>query len=126
MTANIDEMPEEVRQYKDQLEGRAMLVKKAEVIPLEAIVRGYLTGVHHGTISGTSSNLTLLGSAWKEYRQSGTVHRTKQEPGLVEFQKFPELRWPRNTMLVSDQPSSRLERKVENAADAQRRLSRKA
>jgi phosphoribosylaminoimidazole-succinocarboxamide synthase len=37
-------MPEEVRQYKDQLDGRAMLVKKAEVIPLEAIVRGYLAG----------------------------------------------------------------------------------
>jgi phosphoribosylaminoimidazole-succinocarboxamide synthase len=34
-------MPEEVRKYKDQLEGRAMLVKKAKVIPLEAIVRGY-------------------------------------------------------------------------------------
>ena len=44
VTANIDEMPEEVRQYKGQLEGRAMLVKKAEVVPLEAIVRGYLTG----------------------------------------------------------------------------------
>ena len=37
-------MPEEVKQYRDQLEGRTMLVKKAKVIPLEAIVRGYLTG----------------------------------------------------------------------------------
>ena len=37
-------MPEEVQKYKAQLEGRAMLVKKAKVIPLEAIVRGYLTG----------------------------------------------------------------------------------
>ena len=44
ITANIDEMPEEVRKYKDQLDGRAMLVKKAEVVPLEAIVRGYLAG----------------------------------------------------------------------------------
>ena len=44
VTDKIEEMPEEVRQYKDQLEGRAMLVKKAEVVPLEAIVRGYLTG----------------------------------------------------------------------------------
>lgn len=44
VTANIDEMPEEVGQYKNQLEGRAMLVKKAKVIALEAIVRGYLTG----------------------------------------------------------------------------------
>jgi phosphoribosylaminoimidazole-succinocarboxamide synthase len=38
-------MPEEVRKYKDQLDGRAMLVKKAEVVPLEAIVRGYLAGM---------------------------------------------------------------------------------
>jgi phosphoribosylaminoimidazole-succinocarboxamide synthase len=44
VTDNIDEMPEEVRQYKDRLDGCAMLVKKATVIPMEAIVRGYLTG----------------------------------------------------------------------------------
>ena len=44
VTANIDDMPEEVKQYKDQLDGRAMLVKRAKVIALEAIVRGYLTG----------------------------------------------------------------------------------
>ena len=37
-------MPEEVKRYRDQLEGRTMLVKKAKVIPMEAIVRGYLTG----------------------------------------------------------------------------------
>jgi len=37
-------MPEEVRTYKDQLAGRVMLVRKARVVPLEAIVRGYLTG----------------------------------------------------------------------------------
>lgn len=44
VTANVDEMPEEVRQYRSQIEGRAMLVRKAKVVPLEAIVRGYLTG----------------------------------------------------------------------------------
>jgi phosphoribosylaminoimidazole-succinocarboxamide synthase len=44
VTDKIDEMPEEVKQYKDQLDERAMLVKKATVVPLEAIVRGYLTG----------------------------------------------------------------------------------
>jgi len=37
-------MPEEVRQYKDQLADRSMLVKSAEVIPIEVIVRGYMTG----------------------------------------------------------------------------------
>jgi phosphoribosylaminoimidazole-succinocarboxamide synthase len=46
-------MPEEVRKYKDQLEDRAMLVKKAKVIPLEAIVRGYLTGGHNYPITGS-------------------------------------------------------------------------
>lgn len=45
VTANIDEMPEEIRKYRSQLEGRVMLVKKAEVVPLEAIVRGYLAGM---------------------------------------------------------------------------------
>jgi phosphoribosylaminoimidazole-succinocarboxamide synthase len=46
VTADIDEMPDEIRQYKDLLAGRAMLVRKAQVIPLEAIVRGYLTGTY--------------------------------------------------------------------------------
>ena len=44
VTADVDKMPEEVRKYKSLLSGRAMLVKKAKVVPLEAIVRGYLTG----------------------------------------------------------------------------------
>ena len=37
-------MPEEVRRYKEQLAGRCMLVRRAEVIPMEAIVRGYIAG----------------------------------------------------------------------------------
>ncbi|KAL1710778.1 hypothetical protein EV121DRAFT_192140 [Schizophyllum commune] len=57
VTADVDAMPEGVRKYKDQLDGRAMLVKKAKVVPLEAIVRGYISG-----------------SAWAEYKKSGTVH----------------------------------------------------
>ncbi|TFK51974.1 phosphoribosylaminoimidazole-succinocarboxamide synthase [Heliocybe sulcata] len=73
VTANVDEIPEEVRQYKDQLEGRAMLVKKAKVVPLEAIVRGYLTG-----------------SGWAEYKKSGTVHGVHLPAGLLESQQLPE------------------------------------
>ncbi|KAF9479573.1 SAICAR synthetase [Pholiota conissans] len=73
VTANIDEMPEEIRKYKDQLDGRAMLVRKAEVVPLEAIVRGYLAG-----------------SAWSEYKKSGTVHGISMPEGLVEGQKLSE------------------------------------
>jgi phosphoribosylaminoimidazole-succinocarboxamide synthase len=49
ITTNIGEMPLEVQAFKDMLAGRCMLVKKAKVIPLEAIVRGYLTGVSTST-----------------------------------------------------------------------------
>jgi phosphoribosylaminoimidazole-succinocarboxamide synthase len=37
-------MPNEVQQYREQLEGRTMLVRKAKIVPIEAIVRGYITG----------------------------------------------------------------------------------
>ncbi|CAE7222322.1 unnamed protein product, partial [Rhizoctonia solani] len=50
-----------------------MLVKKAKVVPLEAIVRGYITG-----------------SAWSEYKKSGTVHGIRVPVGLIESQKLPE------------------------------------
>lgn len=46
VTADVDAMPAEVRKHKDVLDGRAMLVRKAKVVPLEAIVRGYLSGEH--------------------------------------------------------------------------------
>ncbi|KAF9054691.1 hypothetical protein BJ165DRAFT_1338517 [Panaeolus papilionaceus] len=71
VTANIDEMPAEVQQYRDQLEGRTMLVRCAEVVPLEGIVRGYLAG-----------------SAWAEYKKSGTVHGIKLPEGMIEGQKL--------------------------------------
>ena len=53
-------MPEELREHKDQLEGRAMLVKKAKVIPLEAIVRGYLTGGHGDVLADSFSDFLTL------------------------------------------------------------------
>lgn len=49
-----------------------MLVKRAEVVPIEAIVRGYITG-----------------SGWKEYSKSGTVHGIKLPQGLIESQEIP-------------------------------------
>ncbi|KAJ3501400.1 hypothetical protein NLJ89_g9355 [Agrocybe chaxingu] len=73
VTADIDAMPEEVRKYKNQLDGRAMLVRKAEVVPLEAIVRGYLAG-----------------SAWSEYKRTGTIHGIQVPQGLVEGEKLPK------------------------------------
>ena len=53
--------------------GRIMLCHKAEMLPIECIVRGYITG-----------------SAWKEYRRSGTMHGTVMPEGMVESQQLPE------------------------------------
>jgi len=73
ISTDIDSMPEEVRRHRTIAEGRSMLVRKAEVIPLEAIVRGYITG-----------------SAWQEYKRAGTVHGISLPAGLVESEKLPE------------------------------------
>jgi phosphoribosylaminoimidazole-succinocarboxamide synthase len=56
ITANVEEYPQALRPYNDQLQGRSMLVKRAEMFPVECVARGYLAG-----------------SGWKEYRASGTV-----------------------------------------------------
>ena len=94
VTATIDEMPEEIRKYKDQLDGRTMLVRKAEVIPLEAIVRGYIVGTPFFSFISKShkfvTDFFLLGSAWSEYKKFGTVHSIPMPAGLVEGQKLPK------------------------------------
>ena len=58
---------------KPEWEGRVMLCRRAEMLPIECIVRGYLTG-----------------SAWKEYRASGTMHGQTLPEGLLESSKLPE------------------------------------
>ncbi|KAJ1677644.1 Bifunctional purine biosynthetic protein ade1, partial [Spiromyces aspiralis] len=73
ITADINEMPENVRQYRDQLEGRCLLVKKLKMLPIEAIVRGHLSG-----------------SGWKEYKQNGTVCGIPLPENLKESEKLPE------------------------------------
>ncbi|KAJ6569701.1 hypothetical protein B0H10DRAFT_2168841 [Mycena sp. CBHHK59/15] len=70
--ANIDEMPTEICGYHRQLDGGSMVIKKVKVVPLEAIVWGHLTG-----------------SAWAEYKKSGTVHRISLPAGLMEPEKLP-------------------------------------
>jgi phosphoribosylaminoimidazole-succinocarboxamide synthase len=67
-------LPQELSEekYRSQLEGRSLLVRKHKLVPLEVIVRGYITG-----------------SAWKEYKKSGTVHGVKVAEGLQESQEFP-------------------------------------
>ncbi|MGA2210452.1 MAG: phosphoribosylaminoimidazolesuccinocarboxamide synthase [Acidimicrobiales bacterium] len=66
------DFPTEALEVPD-VAGRAMLVRKAEMLPLECIVRGYLTG-----------------SAWKEYRTSGTMHGTPLPSGLLESARLPD------------------------------------
>ena len=67
------DFPEEFAEYRDYLAGRAMLVKKAQTIPIECIVRGYLTG-----------------SGKKTYDENGTVCGIQLPEGLVEASKLPE------------------------------------
>jgi phosphoribosylaminoimidazole-succinocarboxamide synthase len=75
-------MPTETHQYADILNQRTMLVKKCTVLPVEAIVRGYITGLTPRT--GTD----VSGSGWKEYRSKGTVHGIQMPKGLQESQKL--------------------------------------
>lgn len=73
ITAEFDRFPEKCRPYRSVLEGRSMLVRKAEPLPVECIVRGYLSG-----------------SGWKEYQKTGTVCGEKLPAGLVESARLPE------------------------------------
>jgi phosphoribosylaminoimidazole-succinocarboxamide synthase len=73
ITANVDQYPPEIRKYKDQLRGRSMLVRRAEMFPVECVVRGYISG-----------------SAWKEYKASGKVSGISLPAGLKESDAFPE------------------------------------
>jgi phosphoribosylaminoimidazole-succinocarboxamide synthase len=69
----VKDYPSVCHQYADQLEGRSMLVKRAVPLPVECIVRGYLSG-----------------SGWKEYKKRGTVCGMKLPEGLVESSKLAE------------------------------------
>lgn len=73
VTTNVDEFPPECQQYKNELKGRSMLVKKAEVVPIECIVRGYISG-----------------SGWNDYKQTKEISGIKLPNGLVESEKFDE------------------------------------
>jgi phosphoribosylaminoimidazole-succinocarboxamide synthase len=73
VTADTAAMPPEVRRHAGVLEGRAMLVRKAKVFPVECIVRGYLSG-----------------SGWKDYRKTGAVCGIPLPAGLRESDRLPE------------------------------------
>jgi len=69
----VDEFPSVCAQYKDVLDGRSMLIKKAAPLPVECVVRGYLSG-----------------SGWKDYQNSGAVCGIKLPAGLVESAALDE------------------------------------
>ncbi len=71
ISTDLEDLPEGARD--PSIAGRAMLCRKAEMLPIECIVRGYITG-----------------SAWKEYRSSGTMHGARLPEGLQESDRLPE------------------------------------
>jgi phosphoribosylaminoimidazole-succinocarboxamide synthase len=73
VTADADQYPASVLKYADQLRGRSMLVQRAEMFPVECVVRGYISG-----------------SAWKEYKATGGVCGIKLPAGLTESAALPE------------------------------------
>ena len=72
-TTDVERYPSAAVQYADQLRGRSMMVLRAEMIPIECVVRGYISG-----------------SAWKEYKTSGRVCGIKLPSGLRESEKLAE------------------------------------
>ena len=73
LTADVDEYPPQLRPFREQLEGRSMLVKRAQMMDVECVARGYLAG-----------------SGWKEYRDRGTVCGIPLPSGLKESDQLPE------------------------------------
>jgi phosphoribosylaminoimidazole-succinocarboxamide synthase len=72
ITARFKEYPKELHKFESQIRGRSMLVKKAQVVPIECVARGYLAG-----------------SGWKEYARSHTVCGIPLPPGLRQCDKLP-------------------------------------
>ncbi len=73
VSADVADYPKEFHPYREQLEGRSMLVRRADMVELECVARGYISG-----------------SGWKEYKQSGSVCGVRLPPGLHESDKLPE------------------------------------
>ena len=74
ITTDVSQYPDALQTDAEVLEGRSMLVRKANRIDIECVVRGYIAG-----------------SAWSEYKQDGTVCGEKLPAGLVESERLPEL-----------------------------------
>ena len=73
ITADVEHYPQGLQKYADQLRGRSMIVQRAQMFPVECVVRGYISG-----------------SAWKEYKATGAVCGIELPQGLRESEAFPE------------------------------------
>ena len=73
ISSDAGDFPGNLKPYRDELEGRSVLVRKAKPLPIECIVRGYITG-----------------SGWKDYKKTGLVSGYQLPPELVESQKLEE------------------------------------
>ncbi len=73
ITANVDDYPAPLKQHRDQLEGRSMLVKRCRMEPIECVARGYVSG-----------------SGWKDYRKTGAICGIALPAGLLESDRLPE------------------------------------
>lgn len=73
VTADFNQYPQQLQRYRDQLEGRSMLVSRASMMPVECVVRGYLSG-----------------SGWKDYQATGAVCGIELPKGLQESDRLPE------------------------------------
>jgi phosphoribosylaminoimidazole-succinocarboxamide synthase len=73
VTADVEQYPHELRNHKDELRDRSMLVNRARMFPAECVVRGYLSG-----------------SGWKDYTETGKVCGIPLPPGLQESDRLPE------------------------------------
>ncbi len=73
ISSSIDDLPPELQEQRDLLEGRFMMVMKAEVIEVECVARGYVSG-----------------SGWKEYQKKGSISGVKLPKGLVQSAELPE------------------------------------
>lgn len=73
ITMDVEKYPSEFKEYLSELEGRSMLVKKGKIVPIECIVRGYLSG-----------------TGWNDYKATGSISGVKLPKGLLESEKLDE------------------------------------
>ena len=128
VSTDVGDLPPSAQKVADEadLAGRVMLTRKADMLPVECIVRGYITG-----------------SAWKEYRTAGTMHGTRLPEGLLESQQLPEAVFTPSTKadvgdhdenisfdaaaaLVGDALAAKLRRRVARPVPPRRRLGPRA